>query len=120
MATILLADDDATTRDLAERALRQDGHRIEIAHDGSEALRKLSAAKPAFEVLVSDVQMPGIDGIELVRRVAAEHPRLRVLLMSGFTDQLDRAKGLKVARLMVLSKPFALEKLRSTVRDLLR
>ncbi len=71
-----------------------------------------------FDVLVSDVEMPLLDGVALAQR-ALKQPNLRVLLMSGFAEQLDRAKSLKSAQVAVLSKPFSLEDVRASVRKLL-
>ena len=118
MARILLADDDAATRDLVRRALRG-GWPQRARHAGrqrSARMRRGSAQK--FDVLVSDVEMPLLDGVALAQR-ALKQPNLRVLLMSGFAEQLDRAKSLKSARVAVLSKPFSLEDVRASVRKLL-
>jgi len=119
MARILLADDDQATRDLVKRALEADGHRVDLTQDGAEALERLSAAADAIDVLVSDVHMPAIDGIELARRAIEEAPGVRLLLMSGFAEELDRAKALAAPRLAVIMKPFTLEQIRTAVRDLL-
>lgn len=120
MARILLADDDKPTRDLVKRALESDGHVVEIAQDGTEALDSLSAAGGAnVEVLVTDVNMPGLDGISLAKRAETLVPGLRVLMMSGFAEELERAKSAAVGRVSVLSKPFTLDHVRSAVRDLL-
>jgi len=118
MAGILLAEDDAATRDLVERALSMDGHRIIVTQDGAEALEKLQSGQ-AVDLLISDVQMPGIDGIELVEKGLAERPKLRVILMSGFSDELGRADHLKGRIARVISKPFTLEQIRAAVRSVL-
>jgi CheY-like chemotaxis protein len=98
MARILLADDDAATRDLVRRALEADGHSVLVTQDGAEALERLKATGPQqFDLLVSDVEMPLIDGVTLAERALPSQPALRVLLMSGFPDQLERAKTLKGA-----------------------
>lgn len=118
MARILLADDDAATRDLVERALAVDGHIVTSTADGAEALERLKAPG-GFDVLVSDVQMPAVDGIALAEKGLAAHPKLRVILISGFADEIDRAKHLKkVAR--VLAKPITLEGIRTAVKEVLR
>jgi two-component system cell cycle response regulator CpdR len=118
MARILLADDDKPTRDLVKRALEGDGHTVEIAQDGTEALDALSGGA-AVDVLVTDVNMPGLDGISLAKRAEALVPGLRVLMMSGFAEELERAKAAAAGRISVLSKPFTLDHVRSAVRDLL-
>ncbi len=119
MARILLADDDKATRDLVKRALEAEGHAVEVTQDGAEALEKLKSAPAAIDVLVSDVHMPGIDGIDLAGQAVAVHPALKVLFMSGFPEELERAKAVKAARLAVLTKPFTLEQVRSAVRSLI-
>src|SRR2546430_17162367 len=91
MARILLAEDDAATRDLVQRALGLEGHEVVVTQDGVEALEKLQAAPARFDVLVTDVQMPGLDGIALVEKGLAVNAQLRAVLMSGFADELGRA-----------------------------
>lgn len=120
MARILLADDDAATRDLVKRALEGDGHTVQVTQDGGEALERVkgTGAQP-FDLLVSDVEMPLLDGIKLAERASSLHPGLRVLLMSGFAEQLERAKTLKGPNVAVISKPFALDQVRTIVRKLL-
>jgi two-component system cell cycle response regulator CpdR len=119
MAHILLADDDQATRDLVKRALESDGHKVDLTQDGAEALETLAAASQAFDMLVSDVHMPGLDGIELARRAIQGRPGLKLLLMSGFAEELERAETLQSPNLGVIMKPFTLEQVRSAVRGLL-
>jgi CheY-like chemotaxis protein len=116
MARILLADDDAATRDLVTRALATDGHTVEATQDGSEALEKLQTNPTAYDLLISDVQMPGLDGIGLAEQGLALRPTLRVLLMSGFADELGRAGQLKSKVSSVLTKPFTLEQIRAAAK----
>ena len=119
MARILLADDDAATRALIERALGVDGHVVTSTQDGAEALERLEASG-AFDLLISDVQMPAVDGIALAEKGLAAQPKLKVILISGFVDELDRAEYLrkrKIAR--VVAKPITLEGIRAAVRAVL-
>jgi two-component system cell cycle response regulator CpdR len=115
MARILLADDDAAARDLVQRALASDGHKVVATHDGAEALEQLQASGP-FDLLISDVQMPGVDGIELIEKAVAMAPKMRVILMSGFAGELDRAKHLRSKIAREISKPFTLEQVRAVVK----
>jgi CheY-like chemotaxis protein len=115
MARILLADDDASARDLVQRALASDGHNVVATHDGAEALEQLQASGP-FDLLISDVQMPGEDGIELIEKAVAAAPKMRVILMSGFAGELDRAKHLRSKIAREISKPFTLEQVRAVVK----
>ena len=119
MARILLADDDAAARDLVQRALASDGHDVVATHDGAEALEQLQGGSARFHLLISDVQMPGVDGIELIEKALAIAPDMRVILMSGYTDELDRAKHLKSKIARGISKPFTLEQVRAVVRSVL-
>jgi two-component system, cell cycle response regulator CpdR len=115
MARILLADDDAAARDLVERALAADGHTVTLTQDGAEALEQLQSGPGRFDLLIADVQMPALDGIALAEKGLKLQPKLRVILVSGFADEIDRAKHLKkVAR--VVAKPVTLEGIRVAVR----
>ena len=115
MARILLADDDGATRDLVRRALEADGHSVAVTQDGSEALDRITSGE-TFDVLVSDVNMPGLDGLSLAERAAAALPGIAILLMSGFPEQLDKARGIKARRMATLTKPFSLEQAKAAVR----
>lgn len=119
MARILLADDDAATRDLVRRALESEGHRVEVTQDGNEALEQLKEGGIKYDLLVTDVEMPMLDGIALAERAFPLQPGVRVLLMSGFADQLERAQELSGPHVGVLSKPFTLDQVRESVRKLL-
>jgi two-component system cell cycle response regulator CpdR len=118
MARILLADDDGTVRDLVERVLVAGGHHVRVAQDGQEALG-LADAGGSFDVLVTDVHMPGIDGITLAKTLAAKQPGLKVLLMSGFPEQLQRGKSELAGRVETLTKPCSVEDIRSKIASLI-
>lgn len=118
MPAILLADDDVATLDLVRRALESDGHKVVTTQDGTEALEAITGAAPP-DLLISDINMPGLDGITLAEKAVAAHPKLRILLMSGFSAELDRAKSIKASRLDILTKPFTLDQMRASVKALL-
>jgi DNA-binding NtrC family response regulator len=113
MARILLADDDTGMLDTARRALELDGHAVTTAEDGAEARVKIGAGG-GFDVLVADVQMPGLDGVTLAKQALATGGGLRVVLMSGHADALDKAKTIVGVR--TLAKPFQIDQLRAAVR----
>jgi CheY-like chemotaxis protein len=117
VARILLADDDKGSLDLVRRALELDGHAVTTAEDGSEALALLQAG--SFDLLVADVQMPGLDGIELARRALELLPSIRLLLMSGYPDGLERARPLQANGARLVTKPFAIDRIRAEVRSAL-
>jgi two-component system cell cycle response regulator CpdR len=116
MARILLADDDAAARDLVQRALAVDGHTVTCTQDGAEALEQLQSAAGSFDVLIADVQMPGVDGIALAERSLKLRPKLPIILMSGFADELDRAEHVRSKVARVVAKPITLEGIRAAVR----
>jgi len=120
MATILLADDDAAVRELVKRALTVDGHTVLVTQDGTEALEVFSANAATVDVLVSDVDMPGLDGVSLAMKAQKAKPAIAVVLMSGFSDQLDRAKDLTQTRLTSITKPFTLDQIKQAVRAVSR
>ena len=117
MARILLADDDQGALDFMRRALEIDGHAVTTVGDGNEALGHLGTA--AFDVLVSDVQMPGLDGIALAEKAVAQVPGLRVVMISGHADILEKARGLRAGAVRCLAKPFTIEQLRKEIREVL-
>lgn len=116
MANVLLADDDPAMRDLASRALGTEGHTVVVVHDGQEALERATGANPPFDILVTDVQMPALDGISLAEQLLAAYPGLRVVLMSGLQSEMVRADRLKNGVVHFLLKPFTLDQLRAKVR----
>jgi CheY-like chemotaxis protein len=118
MARILLVDDDPANLGVAGRVLTEQGHTITTATDGSEALDQFTAAPEAFDLVVADVQMPGLDGIALVEQMLAMRTGLKAILMSGLQGELTRAEQLKARGVHLLSKPYTLEALKGAVSAL--
>ncbi len=102
---ILLTEDDDSVRAFVSRALELDGHKVETACDGG------------YDLLVSDVKMPLMDGIALAHKAASQWPGLPILLMTGFADQRERADDLSQVIRDVLTKPFTLQQIREAVSD---
>jgi two-component system, cell cycle response regulator CpdR len=119
MARILIADDEEPMRSLIARALKQDGHEVTTANDGAEALDTLTRANGAFELMLSDIRMPIMDGIALALAAARDHPAVTILLMTGYADQRERASGLDALIHDVIAKPFTLATMRTAVNDAL-
>ena len=117
MARILIAEDEEGIRSLVARALAQDGHAVTTASDGAEALDVLAREQGAFELLLTDIRMPIMDGIALALAAARDHPQVAILLMTGYADQRERASGLDTLIHDVIAKPFSLATIRSAVRD---
>lgn len=91
MSRVLIADDEESMRLLVARAIAMDGHEIVTAEDGAEALEILNQDNGAFDLLLTDIKMPVMDGIALALAAARDFPRLTILLMTGFADQRERA-----------------------------
>ena len=119
MARILIAEDEEGLRALVARALSQDGHAVTTANDGAEALDVLEREQGAFELLLTDIRMPVMDGIALALATARDHPQVGILLMTGYADQRERASGLDALIHDVITKPFSLATIRSAVNDAL-
>ena len=119
MARILVADDEEAIRSLVARALRQDGHEVMTTNDGAEALDVLVREKGAFELLLTDIRMPVMDGIALALAAARDHPAVTILLMTGYADQRERAYGLDALIHDVITKPFSLATMRTAVESAL-
>jgi len=120
MPRVLIADDEESMRMLVARAIAMDGHDIVTAEDGAEALEILIRENGAFDLLLTDIKMPVMDGIALALTVAAQFPDLTILLMTGFADQRERAHGLDALIYDVVPKPFSLQVLLEKVDDALR
>lgn len=119
MARILLTEDDESVRAFVKRALELDGHEIVEAEDGGIALEILNLQQGNFDLLLSDIMMPVMDGIALALAVARDFPNLAILLMTGFADQRERAFGLDSLVSGVISKPFTLAEIRVAVAQAL-
>lgn len=119
MALILLADDDAATRDLIRRTLESDGHKVTVTTDGAEALESFENNPASFALVITDADMPELDGVALSKRIADIKPDASILLMSALDSELERGRSLGLSRIAVLSKPFTLDAMRASVQKLL-
>ncbi|MFL6816525.1 MAG: response regulator [Bradyrhizobium sp.] len=115
MARVLIADDEESMRTLVARAVAMDGHETVTAQDGAEALEILTGEKGAFDLLLTDIQMPVMDGIALALTAARDFPDLTILLMTGFAAQRERAHGLNAIVHDVITKPFSVADIRTAV-----
>jgi two-component system cell cycle response regulator CpdR len=120
MARILIADDEESMRMLVARAIAMDGHTTITAQDGAEALEILAREDGAFDLLLSDIQMPIMDGIALALSAARDFPQVTILLMTGFADQRERASNLNAIAHDVITKPFSVAEIRAAVADALK
>jgi two-component system cell cycle response regulator CpdR len=115
MPRILLVDDEEPIRSFLKRGLELDGHTVLTAVDGADGLDRLTEEEGAFDLLITDIRMPMMDGIALALAAKRDFPGLTIILMTGFADQRERAKGLEAIVADVLTKPFSLGDLRSAV-----
>jgi two-component system cell cycle response regulator CpdR len=115
MPRVLIADDEESMRMLVARAIAMDGHDTVTARDGTEALEILLREDGAFDLLLTDIQMPVMDGIALALAATRDFPDLTILLMTGFADQRERASGLDAIAHDVITKPFSVTDVRSAV-----
>lgn len=119
MARVLLAEDEEALRAFVLRALMQDGHDVVAAADGGEALDALTRERGNFDLLLTDIRMPVMDGIALALAAARDYPDLVILLMTGYADQRERAHGLDALIHDVIAKPFSLSDIRKAVKEAL-
>jgi two-component system response regulator MprA len=115
---ILVVDDERAVRESLRRALELEGYQIDLAVDGREALAVLEQAQP--DMLILDVLMPGVDGLEVCRRLRRAGNRLPVLMLTARDAVENRVAGLDAGADDYVTKPFALEELLARVRALLR
>jgi DNA-binding response OmpR family regulator len=121
MARILIAEDEPAVRTFIQRALQGAGHEVECVGDGSDALEALARARPhrAHDLLLTDILMPVMDGVSLALLAARDAPSLRIMLMTGYSDQRERAHGLDAIIQDILLKPFTLDELVMRVQAVL-
>ena len=109
MADILVAEDDLAVQSFVTRALAHRGHRVTSVDDGMRALEALRVA--GFDLLITDIVMPGLDGIALSLKVARDWPAMPVLLMTGYSAERQRAHNLDELIYQVITKPFTLDQI---------
>jgi CheY-like chemotaxis protein len=119
MARILVAEDDPSVRAFVVSALTMKGHEVVAEEDGGLAAETADAENGRFDLLLSDIKMPIMDGIGLALHVAAKYPDVIIVLMTGFADQRERAHGLEALIYDVITKPFTLADLLQKVDDAL-
>jgi two-component system response regulator MprA len=115
---VLVVDDEPAVREALRRALELEGYSVELAQNGAEALRLVSAIEP--DMVVLDVLMPEVDGLAACRRIREEGSRVPVLMLTARAGVGDRVDGLDAGADDYLVKPFALEELLARIRALLR
>ena len=115
---ILLVEDDAELRTLVEGRLKESGYNVRTAETGTKALERVEEQVP--ELVLLDVMLPELDGLEVCRRLRAQYPLLYIIMLTARSDELDRVVGLEVGADDYVTKPFSLQELVARVRSALR
>ncbi len=113
MARILLAEDEVSVREFVHRALVSRGHEVTMVTDGGEALEALDAAP--YDLLLTDIVMPGLDGVTLALKAIKDFPDMRIVMMTGYAAERDRVHNLDALVHDVVSKPFTLTDICDTI-----
>jgi two-component system cell cycle response regulator CpdR len=119
MARILVAEDEQVIRNLVLRALKLHDHEAVGVADGAAALEALARADEPFDLLLTDIVMPMMDGIALALKVSRDYPDLRILMMTGYAEEKRRAHNMDVLIHDVISKPFSIDQLMLAVTEAL-
>ncbi len=112
-----MAEDDKAVQSFVSRALAHRGHAVRAVDDGLQALEAMSEAE--FDLLITDIVMPGLDGIALALKVARDRPDLPVLMMTGYSAERQRAHNLEELICRVITKPFSLEQICKAAAEVL-
>lgn len=119
METILLVEDNEQVRHLGRAILERQGYTILEAQSGEDALSLLASYDGTIHLLLTDVVMPGMNGKELYQRAARRNQHLKVLYMSGYTDDIIAHRGVLKKGIQLIQKPFSVEGLAAKVREVL-
>ena len=115
--SILIAEDEASLREFLIRGLGITGYRVVSVSDGSAALTALTEAK--FDLLITDIVMPKLDGIALALKAAKDYPDMKILMMTGYAHERMRAHNLDCLSHEVIAKPFTLKQILGIVADVI-
>ncbi|WP_412063637.1 response regulator transcription factor [Rubrivirga sp. IMCC45206] len=117
-ASLLVVEDDDDLRETLARRFREEGYAVDTAAAGPDALDAVAERVP--DLVILDVMLPGLDGVEVCRRLRAEHPLLYILMLTAKAGELDRVVGLEVGADDYVTKPFSLPEVVARVRAALR
>jgi len=118
MARILVAEDEPAVREFVSRALAQHRYQVTTVADGSEALAELGRA--SYDLLLTDIVMPELDGIALALSAARDYPDMRIVMMTGYAAERQRAHNLDALIHKVVPKPFSLQQICDAVAQALK
>jgi DNA-binding response OmpR family regulator len=117
--TILVVDDEASVRDVVKRYLEREGYQVLLAASGPEALLTLERERDQIGLVVLDVMLPGLDGLEILKRVRGDNP-VPIIILSARSEEFDRVMGLELGADDYVLKPFSPRELVSRVKAVLR
>jgi CheY-like chemotaxis protein len=119
--TILLVEDDDAIRPVLRRVLERHGYSVLLASNGGDALKQAQqrAQSGVVDLVVTDLMMPGMGGVELIGHLTRIYPNIRAVLMSGYSDDVIERAELPPDRVSFLQKPFSLDDLTRRVADVL-
>jgi len=115
---ILVVEDDAELLNLVSRRLVDSGYAVRTAETGTEALALVAEEAP--DVILLDIMLPELDGLEVCRRIRSSHPLMYIIMLTARTEEMDRVVGLEVGADDYVTKPFSLSELVARVRSALR
>ncbi len=118
MADLLIAEDDFAVRDFIRRALEMDGHNVTVTHEGSEALQRINADGKDYDLFVSDIRMPVIDGLSLSKLVFRAFPELPILFITGYSGLYEESDVVPSV-IGILQKPFTVHQIQDAVQSAL-
>ena len=107
MKRILVVDDESLMRDFLQETLRRAGYEADVASNGEKALQRLN--ENSYEVILSDLKMPGMTGIELLKQVKTEHPDMRFIIMTAYGTVETAVEAMKFGAFDYILKPFSAE-----------
>jgi DNA-binding response OmpR family regulator len=116
--SILVIEDDPDIRNLVELHLRDAGYEIAIETTGNEGMKRALAG--SFDLVLLDIMLPGVDGLEICRRLRAERPKVPILMLTARSTELDRVLGLELGADDYLTKPFSVRELLARIKAILR
>jgi len=115
--SILIAEDEPSLREFLIRGLQVAGYKVASAADGSAAL--LALAEGTYDLLITDIVMPKLDGIALALKAAKDYPDMKILMMTGYAHERMRAHNLDCLSHEVIAKPFTLQQIQTIVAEVI-
>ncbi len=116
---ILVVDDESGVRDVLKRYLEREGYSVLLAENGPDALRLIDCERETIRLVVLDVMLPGVDGLEIVQRVRGDNP-VPIIILSARSEEFDRVHGLELGADDYVAKPFSPREIVSRVKAVLR